>query len=56
MMLPSDLALLDDAAFRHWVEHYAQNEEAFFEDFSRAWTKLMELGVQRNKSVWDKLF
>jgi len=45
MMTPADLALRDDPKFRKWVELYARDEKAFFDDFGRAWTKLLELGV-----------
>jgi hypothetical protein len=57
MMLPSDMALLDDPAFSHWVHAYAQDEDLFFRDFATAWTKLQDLGVQEfNKPVFKKLF
>ncbi|KAL3775894.1 hypothetical protein ACHAWO_012912 [Cyclotella atomus] len=45
MMLPSDLALIQDPAFKKVVELYAKNEEAFFKDFASAFSKLLELGV-----------
>lgn len=45
MMLPADMALLWDKKFKKWVDIYAKDEERFFADFSAAWTKLMELGV-----------
>jgi len=45
MMLPSDIALLQDPTFRRYVEQYASNEELFFTDFARAYSKLLELGV-----------
>lgn len=45
MMLPADLALMQDPAFRKFVELYAKDETAFFVDFSAAFAKLMELGV-----------
>jgi len=47
MMLPADLALRDDPAFRKFVDLYASNENAFFKDFASAWTKLTELGFKR---------
>ena len=43
MMLPSDMALLDDPSFRGWVEKYAEDEEMFFKDFSAAFGKLIAL-------------
>lgn len=45
MMLPSDIALLNDPEFKKWVEIYAKDEKLFFEHFSAAYNKLMELGV-----------
>lgn len=48
MMLPTDLALLSDPAFRHWVELYARDQAAFYRDFSAVFDKLMELGIQRD--------
>ncbi|QIW99047.1 hypothetical protein AMS68_004565 [Peltaster fructicola] len=50
MMLPTDLALLSDPAFRHWVELYARDQQAFFSDFTKVFDKLMELGIQRDAS------
>ena len=45
MMLPTDMALVEDKAFRKWVEIYAKDEKRFFEDFAKAFSKLLELGV-----------
>jgi len=44
-MLPTDLALVEDPAFKKYVEIYAKDQKKFFEDFSSAFTKLLELGV-----------
>eukprot|EP01128_Nolandella_sp_AFSM9_P004712 TRINITY_DN2158_c0_g1_i1.p1 TRINITY_DN2158_c0_g1~~TRINITY_DN2158_c0_g1_i1.p1 ORF type:complete len:893 (+),score=146.37 TRINITY_DN2158_c0_g1_i1:31-2679(+) len=44
MMLPSDLALLDDSEFLHWVEIYASDEQRFFDDFTLAFAKLTSNG------------
>ncbi|KXL45951.1 hypothetical protein M433DRAFT_134374 [Acidomyces richmondensis BFW] len=49
MMLPTDLALLSDPSFRPWVEIYAKDRDRFFADFSKAFAKLMELGIQRDE-------
>ena len=49
MMLPADMALLQDKEFRKYVELYAKDEQAFFKDFSAAFAKLLELGVTFNK-------
>jgi cytochrome c peroxidase len=45
MMLPSDLALVKDKAFKSFVDLYAKDGAAFSRDFARAFTKLGELGV-----------
>ncbi|CAG8808994.1 16018_t:CDS:2, partial [Racocetra persica] len=44
MMLPADLAFIQDKAFKQYVE---QDEELFFKDFAAAFHKLEELGVPR---------
>jgi len=46
MMLPADLALIQDPEFKKYVEIYANNEEVFFKDFALAFQKLEELGVK----------
>ena len=45
MMLPADMALLEDPSFRKYVELYAKDEDKFFKDFAAAFSKLLELGV-----------
>lgn len=50
MMLPSDMALLQDTAFAVWVRRYAEDKELFFTDFTAAFTKLLELGIRRDAS------
>ncbi|KAJ8100538.1 heme peroxidase [Lipomyces tetrasporus] len=45
MMLPADMALVKDKNFKKYVETYAKSQDAFFEDFSKAFGKLLELGV-----------
>ena len=47
MMLPTDLALIQDAKFRPIVEEYAKNEKKFMDDFGKAWLKLQENGVRK---------
>ena len=49
MMLPTDLALIEDAAFKPYVEAYAEDKDLFFQDFSDAFAKLIELGVERSE-------
>ncbi|KAK9462955.1 heme peroxidase [Lipomyces oligophaga] len=45
MMLPTDMALVKDKKFKPFVEKYAKSNEVFFEDFSKAYAALLELGV-----------
>ena len=47
MMLPTDMVLLDDPAFKKWVQVYAKSEETFFADFAKAFRKLTELGFKQ---------
>jgi cytochrome c peroxidase len=49
MMLPTDMALVSDASFSQWVKKYAEDKDLFFRDFSKAFAKLMELGIQRDE-------
>ncbi|CAO1623862.1 unnamed protein product [Parajaminaea phylloscopi] len=49
MMLPTDHSLIEDPGFRPWVEKYAQDKDAFFDDFSKVFAKLVELGVYRDE-------
>ncbi|KVH96040.1 heme peroxidase [Cynara cardunculus var. scolymus] len=44
LKLPTDIALLDDPAFRQYVELYAKDEDAFFNDYATSHKKLSELG------------
>jgi len=46
MMLPSDMALVDDEKFKVWVTKYRDDEGLFFRDFASAFKKLQELGVR----------
>jgi len=48
MMLPSDMALLEDEHFSPWVKKYADDKELFFSDFSAVFAKLLELGIVRD--------
>jgi cytochrome c peroxidase len=45
MMLPTDMALIKDKSFRPYVEKYAKDNDAFFNDFRNVVLKLFELGV-----------
>jgi catalase (peroxidase I) len=48
MMLPTDLALLKDSTYRILVNRYAVNNQLWMDDFGRAYSKLLELGVTRD--------
>jgi len=62
MMLPTDVALVEDPKFKEWVVKYAKDEKAFFKDFSAAFQKLTELGTKldsdsgKGKPWYKKLF
>jgi len=45
MMLPTDMALMEDPAFKKWVIAYKEDEELFSKHFAAAFSKLLELGV-----------
>ena len=45
MMLPTDMELVKDKAFKQWTDQYAKDEEAWRADFAKAFQKLEELGV-----------
>jgi len=45
MMLPTDYSLIQDKKFREWVTKYAKSQDLFFQDFSKAFSTLLELGV-----------
>ncbi|KAL2168489.1 hypothetical protein VTG60DRAFT_7225 [Thermothelomyces hinnuleus] len=45
MMLPADMALVQDKKFKEWVQKYAADNDLFFRDFAAVITKLFELGV-----------
>jgi len=42
MMLPADLAFVQDPKFKVFVELYAKDQAKFFTDFAAAWKKLIE--------------
>lgn len=45
MMLPADLAMIQDPEYRVHVERYAKDQNAFFKDFAAAFSKLVSLGT-----------
>jgi len=50
MMLPADMALLDDR-YRGYVEEFAASEEVFFKDFAAAFGRLLGLGFDPVKTT-----
>jgi len=50
MMLPTDVALLQDRAFAPFVHKYAEDKELFFDDFSKVFARLLELGIDRDEA------
>ena len=45
MMLPTDMALVKDPAFKKHVDRYAKDNDTFFQEFRDVIVKLFELGV-----------
>ncbi|KAI3900699.1 hypothetical protein MKW92_003333 [Papaver armeniacum] len=50
LKLPTDKALLNDPKFRHYVQLYAKDENAFFRDYAASHKKLSELGFTPKSS------
>ncbi|XP_057799942.1 putative L-ascorbate peroxidase 6 [Salvia miltiorrhiza] len=44
--LPSDKALADDDECNRWISKYAEDQSLFFEDFKKAYTKLVNTGAK----------
>jgi cytochrome c peroxidase len=55
MMLPTDMALIQDEGFKKYVEKYANDGQAFFKDFSDVVCKLFELGVPFESSPEERI-
>ncbi|BEI80724.1 hypothetical protein CcaverHIS002_0112530 [Cutaneotrichosporon cavernicola] len=57
MMLPTDMALITDSKFKPIVQEYAKDEEAFFKDFAKAFSTMIENGVPteqfKTKEPWN---
>jgi len=51
MMLPSDIALIEDPKFKQHVEKYAGDQAAFFADFKEAWVRGQELGCGQLRDI-----
>ncbi|ODV77034.1 heme peroxidase [Suhomyces tanzawaensis NRRL Y-17324] len=45
MMLPADMALKHGSYFVKYVKEYAEDQDLFFKDFSKAYSTLLELGI-----------
>lgn len=45
MMLPTDMALIWDKGFKKYVQEYAKDQDKFFDDFAKAFSTLLHLGV-----------
>lgn len=51
MMLTTDMALIEDPKFKEYVNKYASDQSAFFEDFKTAWVQLQELGCGQLRDI-----
>jgi len=51
MMLTTDMALIEDAKFKEYVQKYAKDQGAFFADYKDAWVRLQELGCGQLRDV-----
>ncbi|KAH8119048.1 cytochrome C peroxidase [Phellopilus nigrolimitatus] len=51
MMLPTDYVLATDKSFRKYGKAYAEDQDLFFKDFSKAFATLLELGVPESQWV-----
>lgn len=52
MMLPADMALIQDPKYKKIVETYAKDQDQYFKDFAKDFQKLLELGITFNKDSW----
>ena len=55
MMLPTDMALVQDKEFKKHVERYAKDDQAFFSEFRDVIVKLFELGVPFQSKEEDRM-
>lgn len=54
MMLPTDMVLKKDNQFVKYVKQYAKDQDLFFADFSKAFTKLLENGIDfQGREHWE---
>lgn len=54
MMLPTDMALVQDEKFLEHVKAYAEDEALFFKDFAEAFGKLISLGCPEHCDAKNK--
>ena len=50
-MLTTDMALIEDEAFKVYVKKYAADQKAWYEDFMKAWVKLQEFGNNELRDI-----
>ncbi len=55
MMLPTDMVLIKDAAFKKHVDRYAKDNDVFFAEFRDVIVKLFELGVPFKSREEDRM-
>ncbi|KAF0888395.1 hypothetical protein E2562_014213 [Oryza meyeriana var. granulata] len=46
LVLPTDAVLFEDSSFKIYAEKYAENQDAFFEDYAEGHAKLSNLGAK----------
>ncbi|KAI0462243.1 hypothetical protein LJB42_004331 [Komagataella kurtzmanii] len=56
MMLPADMALVQDPKFKKIVDEFAASQETFFNEFAPAFQKLLESGIHFPKESKELVF
>jgi len=51
LLMPSDIALVQDEEFKKIVEVYAKDQDQFFKDFAGAFSKIINLGITHNPDI-----
>merc|ERR1711991_593578 len=54
MVLPTDIALKTDPEFAKWARAYANDQDLFFDDFAKAYGKLLALGCPEEANPFNK--
>ncbi|TFK53622.1 heme peroxidase [Heliocybe sulcata] len=49
MMLPTDYVLTQDKSFKKYAKAYADDQDLWFKDFAKVFSRLLELGVPENQ-------